>query len=252
MLRPVVVIPVYNHDRHIRGLVDVLLGMDLPCILVDDGSAPPCAATLQQIADQEVGRVTLVTHAANQGKGAAVLSGIAAADAAGFSHALQIDADGQHTVEDVPRLLQLAHAHPTALITGQPQFDDSVPRSRLYLRYLTHVMVSVNTLTWRLRDAMCGFRVYPVKTIMTLAQRVRLGRRMDFDIEILVRLDWAGVPIVSMPTRVRYPKDGVSHFRLWADNARITGLHTRLFLTMLSRAPGLLLQRVRTARAREQ
>lgn len=248
MFRPGVVIPVFNHDRHIHALVDVMLDMQLPCIVVDDGSAPSCANTLQQLADTHSERVTLVKHTVNQGKGAAVLSGIAAAGAAGCTHALQIDADGQHAVNDVPRLLELARLNPTALVTGQPQFDDSVPRARLYLRYLTHVMVSVNTLTWGVRDAMCGFRVYPIQSVMTLAQHVRLGRRMDFDIEILVRLDWAGVPIVTMPTRVRYPIDGVSHFRMWADNARITGMHTRLFLTMLRKAPALLIRRARASR----
>ena len=249
LFRPVVVIPVFNHERHVPALVDVLLGMSLPCILVDDGSASSCAAILDQVAAANPSQVTLVRHRENQGKGGAVLSGIAAADSAGFTHALQIDADGQHTVEDVPRLVALARAHPDALVTGQPQFDDSVPRMRLYLRYLTHVMVSVNTLTLSLRDAMCGFRVYPVAAVVALTRQVHMGRRMDFDIEVLVRLDWAGVPIVLMPTRVRYPLDGISHFRLVADNARITGMHTRLFLGMLLRAPRLLLRRNRTIRA---
>ena len=249
MFRPVVVIPVFNHERHVPTLVDVLRSMSLPCIVVDDGSAPSCAATLDRVAATHPADVTLLRHPENQGKGGAVLSGIVAAQAAGFTHVMQIDADGQHTVEDVPRLIALAAAHPDALVTGQPQFDDSVPRVRLYLRYLTHIMVSVNTLTFSLRDAMCGFRVYPVAAMMALMRRVHLGRRMDFDIEVLVRLDWARVPIVLMPTRVRYPLDGVSHFRLVADNARITSMHTRLFFGMLPRAPRLLRQRNRTIRA---
>lgn len=240
MHRPVVVIPVYNHDRCIGALVEALLGLGLPCILVDDASSGACAGTLDSIAARWSDRVMLVRHLTNQGKGAAVLSGLARADAAGFTHALQIDADGQHSVADVPIFLQLSRAHPLAFVAGQPVFDASVPRSRLYLRYLTHLMVSLNTRTPRLRDSMCGFRVYPVRTVLALARRVRLGSRMDFDIEVFVRLDWAGVPIVLQDTHVRYPLDGVSHFRLWADNARITSLHTRLFFAMLGQAPKLL------------
>lgn len=244
MFRPVAVVPVFNHDRHIASLVDALRGMSLCCIVVDDGSDEACAHTLERIANERRDHVTLLRHAVNQGKGAAVLTGLAHADAEGYSHALQIDADGQHTIEDVPVLLDLARAHPDALIAGQPRFDDSVPRVRLYLRYLTHMMVSINTLSLNLRDAMCGFRVYPVAAMTGLARRVRLGRRMDFDIEVLVRLDWAGVPIVTHPTRVRYAPDGVSHFRLWTDNALITRLHTRLFFAMLIQAPRLMWRRV--------
>jgi hypothetical protein len=176
----------------------------------------------------------------NQGKGGAVLTGIRRAAASGFTHVVQVDADGQHALEDIPALLALSRANPRALVTGQPVFDASIPRLRYWLRYLTHVMVSVNTLTPSLRDAMCGFRVYPVRDVLALDTAVRMGRRMDFDIEVLVRLDWAGVPIVLFPTRVKYPVDGISHFRLWEDNTRITALHTRLFLSMLTRAPQLL------------
>lgn len=240
MFRPIVVIPVYNHHAHIASIVAALRRMAQPCILVDDASDAPCAATLRGLADAYADTVTLVRHETNQGKGGAVLSGLARAYAMGCTHALQIDADGQHDLGDVPTLLTLARMHPRALVTGQPVFDASVPRSRLYLRYLTHAMVSVNTLNPTLRDAMCGFRVYPVRRVLALARRVTLGRRMDFDIEILVRLDWAGVPIVLQPTRVQYPTDGVSHFQLVADNVRITSLHTRLFFGMLARAPQLL------------
>lgn len=240
MFRPIVVIPVYNHQAHIASIVASLQRVQLPCILVDDASDPACAAILHGLVHAHPDIVTLVRHQTNQGKGGAVLSGLARAYAMGYTHALQIDADGQHDVGDVPTLLNLARMHPRALVTGQPVFDASVPRSRLYLRYLTHAMVSLNTLTPTLRDAMCGFRVYPVRRVLALARRVTLGRRMDFDIEILVRLDWAGVPIVLQPTRVQYPKDGVSHFRLLADNARITSLHTRLFFGMVARAPRLL------------
>lgn len=243
MFRPVVIVPVYNHDRHLAALVDRLRAWALPCILIDDGSAADCARALDAIKACHPDRVTLVRHERNLGKGSAVMSGLARAYAQGFTHALQIDADGQHAIEELPLLLELSRAHPRALVAGQPRFDASVPRTRLYLRYLTHWMVSLNTLTPTLCDAMCGFRVYPVRSVLALARRTALGRRMDFDIEIFVRLHWAGVPIILHPTHVRYPADGVSHFRLWSDNVRIAILHTRLFFEMLAQAPRLYRRR---------
>lgn len=244
MFRAVVVIPVYNHDRYLPTLVNDIVRLNLPCILVDDGSEASCAAVIDGIVKQHANNgVQLVRLDVNQGKGGAVVAGIYRAAAEGFTHALQVDADGQHTIGDAPALLDIARANPEALVTGQPIFDASVPKVRLYLRYLTHYMVSVNTLNFTLRDAMCGFRVYPVKSFLELERKAPLGRRMDFDIEVLVRLDWDGVPILMKKTPVRYPLDGVSHFRLWSDNARITSLHIRMCFGMMRRSPKLLLRR---------
>jgi len=243
MFRPVVVVPVYNHGGQVPALVEAVVSFGLPCIVVDDGSDATCAAQLDAVAAGHPQKATLVRHEKNRGKGAAVLTGFERARADGFTHALQIDADGQHAVDDVPAFVALARQHPTSLVAGQPKFDGSIPRSRLYLRYLTHAMVSLNTLNFSLRDAMCGLRVYPLGAVLDLASRVRLGQRMDFDIDVMVRLDWAGVPIVLKTTPVRYPRGGVSHFRLVADNTLITRVHTKLFLGMLWRAPRLLLRR---------
>jgi glycosyltransferase involved in cell wall biosynthesis len=227
----------------ISARVDAVLAMGLPCILVDDGSDPPCAATLDRLASANGERVTLVRHALNRGKGAAVMSGLARAHELGHSHALQIDADDQHALRDIPAFLALAREHPAAVIAGQPIFDSSVPTSRLYFRYLTHVLVWVHTLSLDIRDSMCGFRVYPLAPVLGLSRRVRLGRRMDFDVEILVRLWWDGTEIISLRTPVKYPRDGVSHFRMVQDNVLLTRMHIRLFLGMLARAPRLVARR---------
>lgn len=248
MFRAVVVIPVYNHDRYLPKLVDAIVELKLPCILVDDGSEASCAAVIDDIvARHSTNGVQLVRLQINQGKGGAVVAGIHRAAAEGFTHALQVDADGQHTISDAPALIEMARANPEALVTGQPLFDASVPKNRLYLRYLTHYMVSINTLNFTLRDAMCGFRVYPVKSFLALEKAAPLGRRMDFDIEVLVRLDWDGVPILMKKTAVRYPMDGVSHFRLWSDNARITRLHIRMCFGMMRRSPRILLRKWKRA-----
>ncbi|OSM49757.1 acyltransferase, partial [Aeromonas salmonicida subsp. salmonicida] len=151
----------------------------------------------------------------------------------GFSHALQVDADGQHDLADIPALLAEAHRDPEALISGRPVYDDSVPKGRLYGRYITHVWVWIETLSFTIKDSMCGFRVYPLAASCALLEQVALGRRMDFDTEVMVRLHWAGVAVRFVPTRVIYPADGSSHFQLWRDNRDISWMHTRLVCRLL-------------------
>lgn len=245
MFEPCAVIPVYNHEGAIGAVTARLLAHGLHCVLVDDGSTAPCARVLDDIAAAEPSRVTLVRLAVNQGKGAAVMAGIARAAALGYTHALQIDADGQHDTGDVPRFLAEARQRPDAVICGHPVYDESVPKARLYGRYATHIWVWINTLSFDIRDSMCGFRVYPLAPLAALAARRRLGRRMNFDTDVLVRLYWQGVTIVNVPTRVKYPEDGVSHFLVWRDNVLISGMHTALFFGMLSRIPLLLARKWR-------
>jgi glycosyltransferase involved in cell wall biosynthesis len=234
------VVPVYNHGAAVAAVVSGLLAARLPCILVDDGSAPACAAALDRLRNAAPSEVTLLRHGQNRGKGAAVLTGVRHAAASGFTHALQIDADGQHRLEDVERFLAQAAAQPRALVIGSPRYDSSAPRFRLWARRLTRLWVSINTLSRQIDDAMCGFRVYPLAPLIELDRRLKLSARMSFDIEILVRLYWAGSEIINLPTAVSYPKDGVSHFRAGLDNFLITRLHAALFFGMLLRLPRLL------------
>ncbi len=239
-----VIVPFYNHERAIGGVITRLAAIGLPCLLVDDGSDARCQPVLDELAAREKNWLHLIRLPANGGKGAATAAGFAAAAAAGFSHAVQLDADGQHRVEDIPRFLAAAQAAPQAVIAGQALFGADVPRHRLYGRYLTHAMVWLNTLSFAIRDSMCGFRLYPLPAALAAWGAMRAGRRMDFDSEILVRMFWAQVPVVNLPTAVRYPDDGVSHFALWADNVRITAMHTRLAFGMLWRLPQLLARRL--------
>ena len=133
-----------------------------------------------------------------------------------------------------------AYQSPGAVVVGHPVYDASVPAARYYGRYATHIWVWINTLSLRIRDSMCGFRVYPLAPLMALARKRMLGQRMNFDTDVLVRLYWDGLTMVNLPTRVGYPSDGVSHFQLWRDNVLITRMHTRLVFGMLWRAPRLL------------
>jgi len=242
MFQPCVVIPVYNHEHAIGNVLAQVLAHGLPVILVDDGCSAACAAVLDGLAAAHPDLVVLERHTVNQGKGGAVLTGFSRAARDGYTHVLQVDADGQHSVADVPRFLAAARAAPHAVIAGCPVYDESVPALRLYARYLTHVWVWINTLSLAIRDSMCGFRVYPVAPVLALARRRRLGLRMNFDIEILVRLYWDGLAIVNLPTRVGYPDDGVSHFKAWTDNVLISRLHMTLFFGMLPRIPSLLVR----------
>ncbi len=237
--KPCVLIPIYNHKERIRGTVERLLPHDLPIFVVDDGSDGATQAVLAVLASEQP-LLRLLRLPENAGKGAAVMAGMRAARRAGFSHALQVDADGQHDLADVPRFLERGFANPEAVVCGKAVHDHSVPRSRHYGRYVTHFWVWVETLSLAIGDSMCGFRLYPLAASCTLIDGVRIPTRMDFDIEIIVRLAWAGVPVENLETRVTYPREGISHFDLWHDNVRISKMHARLFFAMLPRLPRLL------------
>jgi predicted LPLAT superfamily acyltransferase/glycosyltransferase involved in cell wall biosynthesis len=237
--RACIIIPIYNHKDTIASVVGRLVPYGLPLFVVDDGSNEATQVVLKELAAGEP-LVRSVRLPENGGKGAAVMRGFREAHRAGFTHALQIDADGQHHLEDVPRFLDKSRERPQALIAGRPLYDASAPASRRYGRFATHVWVWIETLSLAIGDSMCGFRLYPLAQTMALIDRVALPTRMAFDIEIIVRLFWMGVPVVNIPTRVTYPEGGLSHFDLWRDNVRISVMHTRLVFGMLLRLPVLL------------
>ncbi|HDR9224596.1 TPA: glycosyltransferase family 2 protein [Burkholderia vietnamiensis] len=239
-----IVVPIYNHRDAIGGTLARLAVHGLPILVVDDGSDAPTQQVLTALAARYAGTMTLLRLPANRGKGAAVMEGLRAARARGYRHAIQIDADGQHDAADVPKFVAAAQAEPDAVILGRPRFDDSVPKARLYGRYLTHAWVWIETLSLDIPDAMCGFRLYPVDAVCELIDAVPLPTRMAFDSEILVRLHWRGLAFRTIETRVIYPADGVSHFDVWRDNVRISASHTRLVAGMLMRAPLLVARRL--------
>lgn len=240
-MRLCAVVPVYQHVRTVGAVLDALLKHDIACIVVDDGNTAQDAQLLELVAAARAAEV--LRREVNGGKGAAIQAGLARAGELGYTHVLQIDADGQHDTGDIGKLVALAEAHPEDMICGVPRYDASAPRGRRYGRYLTHVWVWINTLSFDIRDSMCGFRIYPLAATLALMQRCPLPERMDFDVEILVRLHWRGLEFRKLPTRVIYPAGGLSHFRLWDDNVRISGMHARLFVGMLLRLPVLVWRR---------
>lgn len=246
MLRLVVLIPHYNHPTPLTAVVQSILRQGLPVVVIDDGSQAPSQHTLAELERGAApAMLKILRHSHNQGKGAAMQTGMRYAHTMGYTHALQIDADGQHNSADIPQFLALAQQLPAAVICGVPCYDASVPKGRLYGRYITHVWVWINTLSLSIKDSMCGFRLYPVGPTVAVMETETVGQRMDFDTEILVRLFWRGVRIHNLPTAVTYPPDGQSHFQMWHDNVRISRMHARLFVGMLRRLPRLLAHKLR-------
>ncbi|MUK77524.1 glycosyltransferase [Aliivibrio fischeri] len=237
--RPCFLIPCYNHGKTIPAVVDSLMSYGYPMIIVDDGSENETKRILEEVT-QNNASITLITLTENQGKGGAVIAGIEKAYQQSYSHAIQIDADGQHDLEALPKLIAESQEYPTALISGQPIYDESVPKSRLYGRYVTHIWVWIETLSFAIKDSMCGFRSYPIGPTINVLERAVIGRRMDFDTEIMVRMYWNETDIRFINTRVIYPEDGISHFDALWDNVKISWMHTKLFFGMLPRIPSLL------------
>jgi glycosyltransferase involved in cell wall biosynthesis len=239
MIDVCVLIPIYNNNDTIGAVLDQIAVFHLPCLIANDGSNQDTRGVLEAEEQQRpwVQVLHLPRHA---GKGAAVQVGILRARALGFSHAMLIDADGQHNAADIPCFLAEAAAHPTALILGKPTFGDDAPRARVIGRKISQFWVRVETLSRAIGDPLCGMRVYPVAATTALITRKPVGYGMEFDTEIAVRLYWAGVPMRNVATTVFYPKGGLSHFRTVRDNARISWMHTRLVFDMLPRLPCLL------------
>jgi predicted LPLAT superfamily acyltransferase len=222
---------VYRHAHLLKSIVDPLLALETPLFLVDDGNEKEEAEILEEIAKNE--NVHLLRNEKNLGKGAAMFSGFQAAHSLGYSHALQIDADGQHCIDDIPRLFEAASEKPDNLILGTPIFNDSAPKSRVYGRKLTTWMVWLETLSLKVEDALYGFRVYPLKSTIQVMREKNIEKRMGFDPEIVVQMVRSGVDVTNIATPVDYPSDGYSNFNYLRDNSRMVYMHARLILSGL-------------------
>lgn len=240
---PCAVVPVFRHGKTLRAVVDAVMERGLPAIVVDDGNERETKDAIARL-KADVPSVEVVTLPVNRGKGGAVIAGLFRARELGFTHAFQIDADGQHDTGPLADFLKTARDFPEAVICGYPQYDASVPASRRNGRKVTNTWVAIETFSLGIVDAMCGFRLYPVEGTCRVLSRARIGLRMTFDIEILVRLSWKGVDLRFLPIAVIYPEGGVSNFRMVRDNVAISAMHTKLFFGMLLRAPILIARKV--------
>lgn len=233
MFNPVALVPHYNHSSTVTQVVQDLLALGLPVIVVDDASQKEQKSALETLAI--LPNVSVIYRSKNGGKGAAVKTGLKAAKSEGFSHAVQVDADGQHHLEDIQKMLVKAQQYPNAVICGKPIYGDDAPKSRLYGRKITNFWIAINTCSLAIEDGMCGFRLYPLESVVTIIEQVNLGERMDFDIEILVHCHWERIPMVWIATPIKYEQNGISHFRGWVDNWLISKMHAKLFFGMLKR-----------------
>ncbi len=247
VFKPCIVIPVYNHANKITAIIKQLGQYELDCIIIDDGSEASCAATLDHVTSTFI-HVHLYRFSKNQGKGAAVCHALRKAHTEGYSHALQIDADGQHDLRDIPKFLRLGEQHLNAIISGERIYSDA-PKKRRYGRLVTDVWVYINTLSLSIKDSMCGYRLYPLDATIDAIERFSIGQRMDFDTDIIVKMYWMGSQVKHVPTQVIYDDEIPSHFDLIKDNIRISRMHASLFFGMLKRLPQLLLRKTSSRHA---
>jgi glycosyltransferase involved in cell wall biosynthesis len=247
MMRICAIVPHYDHVEQFERFLPRLLSLNLPLIVVDDGSPDETFARLCRMLEAVAPDATVLHHSSNQGKGGAVITGLRKATESGYSHALQIDADGQHSTDDIERFVAATRSHPDRLICGKPEFDDSISTLRYCSRHITLYLCWLSTLSREIEDALCGLRIYPLQSVMPIVDGHRLGRRMDFDPEILVRCVWSGVRLHYLPVVVRYPDDGRSHYHYFSDNLVVAWMHVRLAAGMVPRLPELMARQWRQA-----
>lgn len=222
-------VPFYNHPQNIKALIDALKTYELPVIVVDDGSDEASKLILAELERTE--GILLLTRAQNGGKGIAMKDGFKFASEHGFSHVLQIDADFQHDAALIGEFLRQSEAHPQSIVCANPIYGDDAPKSRVHGRKITNFWVAINTLSLGIKDAMCGFRVYPLEQLKKAAAKSKTNR-MEFDIEILVNAVRQGIDVRWIDTCVRYEKGGVSHFKMVRDNALISLMHAKCFFSL--------------------
>jgi hypothetical protein len=244
-----VLIPSYNTGAQVLKTVQAALQQWTPVWVVVDGSTDGTDAQLQAMAEVEP-RLRVMVLEKNQGKGAAVMHGLALAESAGYTHVLTMDADGQHPAALIPAFMKKSLAHPAHMILGRPVFDASAPALRVQGRKVSNAWANLETLWMGIGDSLYGFRVYPVTPLLRIMRAQPWMRRFDFDIEAAVRLCWAGVWPINLEAPVKYltaEEGGVSHFNYWRDNALLTWMHTRLMVGFALRLPVLLARRLARA-----
>ena len=224
------IVPCYRHAASLDSVLTRLEKYGLPVIVIDDGNDKENAQIIEQTVNThnlDNKHVTLLKHEVNQGKGGSVTTGLKYAYKAGFTHAVQVDSDGQHCIEDMDKILKLSKDNVDCVISGMPVYDANAPRSRVIGRKITNFFVHVETLSTMIKDAMIGFRVYPLEKTVAVIEKNHIGSRMNFDIEVLVRLVWNGVKVKFFETKVDYPQGGISNFKP-VDNLKISLMHTKL------------------------
>lgn len=241
-----VLIPSYDTGPKLYETVRDARAQWSPVWVVVDGSTDGTAEGIALEARLHPG-LRVFALPKNRGKGAALLHGLEAALAGGYTHALTMDADGQHPAGLIPAFMQASMARPDTMVLGKPVFDASAPLLRVRGRRVSNGWTNLETLGAGVGDSLYGFRVYPIAELVAVMRRQRWMRRFDFDTEAVVRLAWRGVKPVNIDAPVRYltaEEGGVSHFRYGRDNLLLTWMHTRLMIEFVLRLPLLLYRRL--------
>lgn len=242
------IIPVYNHGATLDKVVSSLSVYKLPVIVVDDGNGAEDKAFINEVANK-YSDITVIVNKKNRGKGYSVCRAIKEAHKMGITHLFQIDADGQHDMEQVKTFLDMSNQHPKALISGVPVFDESIPLKRKNGKKISNNYAGFVTLTHNyIQDAMCGYRIYPVEPFYRICCATYIDSHMGFDTEILIKMVWAGVPLLYSPVKVSYPEGGKSNFRMVRDNIHISWMFTRMTCGMFVLWPYLLIRKMFTKR----
>jgi glycosyltransferase involved in cell wall biosynthesis len=243
LVRPLILIPSYNTGPILLKTVTAALALPTPVWLVIDGSTDGSLNRIRHLENAANPSFRILQLPVNSGKGSAVLHGLREAIQAGFTHVLTMDSDDQHPADKIAGFLALSAAHPEAAIFGRPVFDASAPALRVNGRKISNFWANLETLGWGVDDSLFGMRLYPAQPLLEVLESTRYARRFDFDPEVAVRLAWRGVPVINLPTPVRYPRQeegGISQFRYLRDNTLLTWMHIRLFFGFLGRLPLLL------------
>ena len=241
-----VVIPSYDTGAKVYETVAAARAQWAPVWVVVDGSTDGTADDLRAMAADDPGlRVDVLPR--NVGKGAAVLHALEAARAAGFTHALTMDSDGQHPATLIGEFMRASAARPDAMVLGRPVFDASAPLIRVRGRRISNGWTNLETLGAGIDDSLYGFRVYPITPLAEIMRGQTWMRRFDFDTEAVVRLAWRGVTPINIDAPVKYlraDEGGVSHFRYGRDNVLLTWMHFRLLCGFILRLPLLAAARI--------
>ena len=242
-----VLIPSFDTGATVYATVRAARAQWAPVWVVVDGSTDGTPQGLRDMAATDAGlKVFVLPH--NSGKGAAVLHGLQAARDAGFTHALTMDADGQHPADLIPTFMQASLARSDAMVLGRPVFDASAPLLRVRGRRVSNWWTNLETLGAGIDDSLYGFRVYPVNSLIAVMRGQPWMRRFDFDTEAVVRLAWRGVTPLNLSAPVKYltaEEGGVSHFRYGRDNLLLTWMHLRLMAEFGLRLPWLVWRRLK-------
>ena len=220
--RFVFVIPVYNHAATVAQIVKDAQTLRYPVFVVDDGSTDN---TYDQI--KEIAGIQILRHELNQGKGAAILTGFAAA-ASVADWAITIDADGQHYPEDAKKLIKAIPKKYRPIVVGARagMAGVHVPWTSSFGRKFSNFWVQVSGGP-AISDSQSGFRIYPLPESLNLGTK---ARRFQFEVEILVQAKRKGLQVIEAPVRVNYNPNGerISHFRPFVDFLRNSSTFTRL------------------------